>query len=100
MDEILDASISNSKDSIAITTGGSDPSGVFFKIWELLEGTNIHATFLIEIHSLIEINFQMLIIFLDIIDYDIEHISFCRNSNFNIWNKCGRVSFFKKPVIS
>ena len=36
-DEIINASTSNIKFPLVITTGGSDPSGVFFKIWNLLK---------------------------------------------------------------
>jgi len=98
--EILDASISNSKTPIAITTGGSDPSGVFFKIWELLEGTNIHATFLIGNSFINRDKLPDANNFLNIIDYDIEHIASAEIviSTFGI--SVAECLFLKKPVIS
>ena len=98
--EIIGASILNPKIPLAITTGGSDPSGVFFKIWELLKGTNIHATFLIGNSFINRDKLPDADNFLNIFDYDIKHIASAGTviSTFGI--SVAECLFLKKPVIS
>ena len=99
-DEIINASISDIKFPLVITTGGSDPNGVFFKIWNLLKGTNTHATFLIGKSFVNRDKLPVADNFLNIIDYDIEHIASAGTviSTFGI--SIAECLFLKKPVIS
>ena len=99
-DEIINAPTSNLKFPLVITTGGSDPSGVFFKIWDLLKGTNTHATFLIGNSFVNRDKLPVADNFLDIVDYDIDYIASAGTviSTFGI--SVAECLFLKKPVIS
>jgi len=46
-DEVLDVDKITRDFPLVVTTGGSDPAGVFFKLWGLLKDQKIHAIFLV-----------------------------------------------------
>jgi spore coat polysaccharide biosynthesis predicted glycosyltransferase SpsG len=46
-DEILNVEMITTDIPLVITTGGSDPAGVFFKLWDLLKAQQVHAIFLV-----------------------------------------------------
>jgi len=98
--EIINASRSDSYFPLVITTGGTDPSGVFFKIWELLEGAQIHATFMIGDSFANRNKLPLPDEFLKIVDYDIKYIASAGTiiSTFGI--SVAECLFLNKPVIS
>ena len=99
-DEILNVSPSKQTLSLAITTGGSDPNGVFFKIWELLKGTGIHATFLIGNSFAHRDRLPQADENLKIVDYEIEYVASAQYVISTFGVSVAECLFLGKPVIS
>jgi len=98
--EITRASVSNVKFPLVITTGGSDPRGVFFKIWDLLKGTNIPATFLIGTSFANRDKLPVADDFMDIAEFDIKYIASAGTVISTFGTSVAECLFLKKPVIS
>ena len=98
--EITNAPVSKVKYPLVITTGGSDPRGVFFKIWDLLEGTDVHATFLIGSSFVNRDKLPVADNFLDIAEFDINYIASAGTVISTFGTSIAECLFLKKPVIS
>ena len=92
---------STSKDfPIVVTTGGSDPDGVLFKLWDLLKDQKIQAIFLVgESFSFTDClpNEDQ---YLKVEDYNIEYLAKAQTIISTFGSSITECLYLKKPVIS
>lgn len=86
--------------SLVVTTGGSDPEGVFFKIWDLLEGQKVQALFLIGESFCFRDYLPTEDQYLTIKDYDVKYIARARSVVSTFGSSIGECLYLGKPVIS
>jgi len=99
-DEVLNIKVITRDFPLVVTTGGSDPAGVFFKLWNLLKDQKIHAIFLVGKSFSFREYLPNDDEYLKVKNYDITYIAraCCVISTFGV--SITECLYLKKPVLS
>jgi len=85
---------------VVVTTGGSDPEGVFFRLWDLLKDQKINAIFLVGESFSFRDNLPIENEYLKIKDYDIKYIARACSVISTFGSSIAECLYLKKPVMS
>ena len=99
-DELLNIASITRDFPVVVTTGGSDPEGVFFKLWDLLRDQKIHVIFLVGESFSFRDNLPSQDVYLKIKDYDVEYIARACSVISTFGSSITECLYLKKPVIS
>lgn len=99
-DELLNIESITRDLPIVVTTGGSDPEGVFFWLWNLLKDQKIHAIFLAGESFLFRDNLPRQDKYLKVKDYDVKYIARACSVISTFGSSVTECLYLKKPVLS
>ena len=99
-DELLNIGPITRDFPMVVTTGGSDPEGVFFRLWDLLKDQKIHAIFLAGESFSFRDNLLIQDEYLKVKDYDIKYIARACSVISTFGSSIAECLYLKKPVIS
>ena len=99
-DELLNVGSITRDFPLVVTTGGSDPEGVFFRLWDLLKDQKIHAIFLAGESFSFRKNLPNDDEYLKVKDYDIKYIAGACSVISTFGSSITECLYLKKPVLS
>jgi spore coat polysaccharide biosynthesis predicted glycosyltransferase SpsG len=99
-DELLNIAPITRDFPLVVTTGGSDPEGVFFRLWDLLKDQKIHAIFLVGESFSFRDNLPNEDEHLKVKDYDVKYIARACSVISTFGSSITECLYLKKPVIS
>jgi len=99
-DELLNMALITRNFPLVVTTGGSDPEGVFFRLWDLLKDQKIHAIFLTGESFSFHDNLPNQDEYLKVKDYNVKYIAGACSVISTFGSSIYECLYLKKPVIS
>lgn len=99
-DELLNIAPITRDFPLVVTTGGSDPEGVFFRLWDLLKDQKVHAIFLVGESFSFRDKLPNQDEYLKVKDYDVNYIARACSVISTFGSSITECLYLKKPVIS